>query len=212
MLCSSYKTFTMAALFLGLSAPSAAFSRSPSLVKVDASQRLNKSVLMYQKTSQIDAKDIPSLLLPATIEAQPKADKVAAPKKTKHLMKIDFKKDLSKYLDVTLPYYSLENENAIVDGTTGEYRGMICTVKSEAPIGHEKGEISFFDYLRAAGCISSAAAVLINPTKKRYHYPSEEYSVDVNPAHDKWLKEEMSSIVNGEAFLKRASDPVFLVL
>ena len=64
----------------------------------------------------------------------------------------------------------------------------------------------------SSGCISSAAAVMINPTKKRYHYPSEEYSVDVNPAHDKWLKEEMSTIVNGEAFLKRASDPVFMVL
>ena len=86
----------MAALLLELSAPSAAFSRSPSLVKVDASQRLNKSDLMYRKTSQIDVKEIPSTLLPTTIEAQPKADKVPAPKKTKHLMKIDFKKDLSK--------------------------------------------------------------------------------------------------------------------
>lgn len=190
-------TFTIAAVFSVLSAPSEAFSRSSPL-KVSATQRL-KSDLVYRMAST---------LLPTTI-AEPV---VAAPKKTKHLMKIDFKEDLSKYLDVTLPYYALENEHAIIDGTTGECRGIICSVKIEAPIGCERGDVSFFDVQRASGCIASAVAVLNNPAKKRHHYPCEEYSFDNDPAHDKWLREELSSVVNGEAFLEKSSDPVYLMM
>jgi len=209
MTYSIFKSFTIGTFLFAL-APSAAFSPSSSL-KVDATQRL-KSDLMYRKNIQIDARNVTSTVI-STTSAQFKTNKVAAPKKAKHLVKIDFKKDLSKHLDVTLPYYSLENENAIVDDITGECHGIICTVKRDAPIGRETGEIAMFDFLRAAGCVCTTAAVLANPLKKRHHYPAEVYSVDANPAHDhdKWLKKEISSIANCEAFLEEASDPVFFM-
>ena len=208
MTYSIFKSFTIGTFLFVLSAPSAAFSPSSSL-KVDATQRL-KTDLMYRKNIQIDVRNVTSTFI-STTSAQFKTNKVAAPKKSKHLVKIDFKKDLSKHLDVTLPYYSLENENAIVDDVTGECHGIICTVKRDAPIGRETGDISMFDFLRAAGCVCTTAAVLANPVKKRHHYPAEVYSVDANPAHDKWLKNEISSIANCEAFLEEASDPVFFM-
>ncbi len=209
MTYSLSKPFAIGALFLALSASSEAFSHSSSL-RLSATHRL-KSDLMYRKNSLIDVKNVNPALL-STGSAQSKTNKATAPKKDTHLVKIDFKKDLSKQLDVAMPYYSLENENAIVDGTTGECRGIICTVKREAPIGRETGEISFFEFLRAAGLISSSALILAKPFKKRHHTPAENYSVDVNPAHEKWLRAEISSIVGGESFLDNASDPVFLMM
>ena len=171
---------------------------------------------MYRKNIQIDVRNVTSTVI-STTSAQFKTNKAAAsnpvraPKEAKHLVKIDFKKDLSKHLDVALPYYSLENENAIVDDVTGECHGIICTVKRDAPIGRETGDISMFDFLRAAGCVCTTAAVVANPVKKRHHYPAEVYNVDVNPVHDKWLKKEISSIANCEAFLEEAHDPVFFM-
>lgn len=205
MTYSISKSFTIGALFFVLSASSEAFSHSSS-----HSHRL-KSDLLYRKNSLIDLENVNPALL-STKSAQVKTEATAAPKKDKHLVKIDFEKDLSMQLDVAMPYYSLENENAIVDGTTGEYRGIICTVKREAPIGREAGEISFFEFLRAAGLISSAAVILAKPFKKRHHTPAENYSVDVNPAHENWLRAEISSIVGGQSFFDNASDPVFLTM
>ncbi len=209
MTYSISKSFTFGALFFVLSSSSEAFSHSYSL-RVSATHRL-KSDLLYRKNGLIDLENVNPALL-STTSAQVKTKTTAAPKKDKHLVKIDFKRDLSKQLDVAMPYYSLENENAIVDGTTGDCRGIICTVKNEAPIGREAGEISFFEFLRAAGLISSAAVILAKPFKKRHHTPAESYSVDVNPAHENWLREEISSIVGGESFFDNASDPVFLTM
>lgn len=190
-----------------LSASSEAFSHS---VRVSATLQL-KSDLLYRKNSLIDVENVdPTLLSPTS--AQVKTNMTAASKKDKHLVKIDFKKDLSKLLDVAMPYYSLENENAIVDGTTGECRGIICTVKREAPIGRDTGDISFFEFLRASGVIGSAAVILAKPFKKRHHFPAENYSVDVNPAHENWLRAEISRIVGGQSFFDNASDPVFLTM
>lgn len=203
---SIFKSFTIGALFFALPALSAAFSPSSSM-QVQATQRV-KSVLMYHQDSQIDVENVASTLLSNT---SPQFE-IAAPKKTKHLVKIDFNDHLSKYLDVTRPYYALHNEHAIVDDTTGECHGIICTVKRDAPIARETGGISFFEFLRASGCAASAALALGNPEKKRHHYPASYYNVDTNPDHDEKLQKELSSIANIEVFLEEASDPVFLMM
>ncbi len=204
---SIFKSFTIGAIFFALPALSAAFSHSSSL-QMQAPHH-PKSDLKYRKNSQIDVENVVASSLLST--KSPKFE-TAAPKKAKHLVKIDFKEHLSKYLDVTRPYYALENEHVIVDDTTGECRGIICTVKRDGPIARETGEISFFEFLRAAGCAASAASALCNPAKKRHHYPASYYSVDVNPDHDEKLQRELSSIANCEAFLAEASDPVFLMM
>ena len=132
------------------------------------------------------------------------------PNKSKHLVKIDFKEDLSEYMDVSPPYYSLQNEHAVINDTTGECHGMICTLKSDAPIGFEAGNVSFFDFIRAAGCISSASAILSSPVKKKRFYPASNYMIDVSPAHGVELEKELSNIINVEEFLNEASDPIIL--
>ena len=199
-------------MFFALSAPSAAFSPSSSLqMQVQAQRQRLKSDLMYRKNSQIDVMNVASTRL-STTRPQLTRDEIAAPKKDSHLVKIDFKQDLSQQIDVSHPYYALENEHAIVDDTTGKCHGIICNVKRDAPIGRETGGISFFEFIRAAGCIGSAVLALGNPVKKRSHYPATDYTIDVSPAHDKKLDKELSSIINCEAFLEEDSAPVFLAM
>jgi len=144
-------------------------------------------------------------------------DEIAAPQKTKHLVKIDFKKDLSRCIDSSIPYYALENEYAIIDDTSGEFHGIICTLKRDAPIGCETGGISFFHFLSAAGCMGSACASMENAVKKRFYYPATSYMIDVidvdvdSQNHGVKFEKELSSIANSEEYLEQASsDPIFI--
>ena len=170
------------------------------LVKTEASDLKLKP----RNSGQVDAAHpIPSTKFTPT--------PLAAPKQTKHLVKVDFDKDMSKDFDVTRPYYNLENEHAIIDDTTGGYCGFCCTVKRDTPIGRETGKVSLFDFLRSAGCVNSAAAFFANPVKKSHFYPASDYKVSVNPSHNKRFERELSSISNSnDIFDGSSSDPLFM--
>ena len=83
------------------------------------------------------------------------------------LLPITFEDDIEKFLDITKPYYALDNEYAIVDDTTGEMVGFVCTGKVEMPAGRESGGIPFAEAGRHMGAAGSVAALLRNPQKKR---------------------------------------------
>ena len=94
---------------------------------------------------------------------------LALPSKLHHqsLLPITFENDIEKFLDITKPYYALDNEYAIVDDTTGEMVGFVCTGKVEMPAGRESGGIPFAEAGRHMGAAGSVAALLRNPQKKR---------------------------------------------
>lgn len=80
---------------------------------------------------------------------------------------LTFKEDIRHLLDCDRPYYAIQNEHAIVDDTTGEFTGFICTGLLELPIGREMGDIPFAECLRHAGIAGAITALLRNPKKIR---------------------------------------------
>ena len=92
---------------------------------------------------------------------------VAHTKKTQSLRSLTFEVDIKDFLDNDRPYYTLENEHAIVDDETGEIAGFVCTGRVEIPAGRESAGVPFAECLRHAGVAGSVAALLRNPQKKR---------------------------------------------
>ena len=71
------------------------------------------------------------------------------------------------FLDISRPYYALENEHAIVDDFTGQMVGFVCSARVEMPVGRESGDIPFAEAGRHMAAAGSVAALLRNPQKKR---------------------------------------------
>lgn len=90
------------------------------------------------------------------------------PKKSESLRAITFEDDIEKYFDITKYYYALDNEYAIVDDTTGEMVGFVCTTgRVDMPAGRESGGIPFAEASRHLSAAGSVATLLRNPEKKR---------------------------------------------
>jgi len=89
-------------------------------------------------------------------------------KKSESLRAITFDDDIEKYFDITKYYYALDNEYAIVDDTTGEMVGFVCTTgRVDMPAGRESGGIPFAEASRHLSAAGSVATLLRNPEKKR---------------------------------------------
>jgi len=88
--------------------------------------------------------------------------------KSESLRAITFEDDIEKYFDITKYYYALDNEYAIVDDTTGEMVGFVCTTgRVDMPAGRESGGIPFAEASRHLSAAGSVATLLRNPEKKR---------------------------------------------
>ena len=97
----------------------------------------------------------------ASLSSQP-------PKKSESLRAITFEDDIEKYFDINKYYYALDNEYAIVDDTTGEMVGFVCTTgRVDMPAGRESGGIPFAEASRHLSAAGSVATLLRNPEKKR---------------------------------------------
>lgn len=73
----------------------------------------------------------------------PIQDAVDTATKTESLSPLNFEVDIESFLDVARPYYALKNEHAIVDDSTGETVGFVCTVRGEMPMAGEVGDLAF---------------------------------------------------------------------
>lgn len=92
---------------------------------------------------------------------------IALPTRRESLRPLTFKEDIRHLLDCDRPYYAIQNEHAIVDDTTGEFTGFVCTGLLELPIGREMGDIPFAECLRHAGIAGAITALLRNPKQIR---------------------------------------------
>ena len=89
------------------------------------------------------------------------------PKKMYSLRSVTFEDHIEDYLDITKPYYALDNEFAILDDATDEVVGVVATAQVHMPLGRESGGIPFAEAGRHMGAAGSVAALLRNPQKKR---------------------------------------------
>ena len=128
----------------------------------------NPSTLRFQENDSNVAK-VPSKDSNPTLFMDSDAPTALAShaKKKQSLRPLSFEVDIKDFLDNDRPYYSLENEHAIVDDETGEVVGFVCTGRVEIPAGRESAGIPFAECLRHAGNAGSVAALLDNPKKKR---------------------------------------------
>ena len=106
-------------------------------------------------------------------------------------------------IDIEHPYYALQNECEIIDGTTKEQEGFVCSVRREMPVSRENGGISFGEVGRHSAAAASVAAALKNPKKSRHHYLASDYSWEVVPRKVSVIDQQMASVMNSEQFSMR---------
>lgn len=76
--------------------------------------------------------------------------------------------DIQTVIDVSRPYYALENEGAVKIGD--ETIGFVADVSQEMPFPHEDGKLGFSEITRHMAIAGSVAAALRNPKKSTHYY------------------------------------------
>ena len=75
---------------------------------------------------------------------------------------------LQSVIDVSRPYYALENEGAIKVGD--ETIGFVAEVNPEMPISYEAGDMGYCETARHMAIAGSVAAALANPKQAKHYY------------------------------------------
>ncbi len=109
------------------------------------------------------------------------------------LVQLDFETDIENFIDISRPYYALENEHKITDDETGEVIGFICTGRREMPTSRDSGGLACGEVGRHMAAAGTVAASLMNQSTKRFHYLASNYRVDVSPYKGK-AKAEIPNI------------------
>mmetsp|Transcript_20885 Transcript_20885/g.41923 ORF Transcript_20885/g.41923 Transcript_20885/m.41923 type:complete len:241 (-) Transcript_20885:965-1687(-) len=97
------------------------------------------------------------------------------------LVPLRFEADIENFIDISRPYYALENEHKITDGETGEVIGFVCTGRREMPTSRDSGGLACGEVGRHMAAAGTVAASLKNQSKNRFHYLASNYRVDVSP-------------------------------
>jgi len=97
------------------------------------------------------------------------------------LVPLNFEDDIKKLIDIETPYYALKNEHSIIDESTGESVGFVCTVRREMPISRENGGIAFGEVGRHTAASATVASALKNKKRGRFHYLASDYTCVVGP-------------------------------
>mmetsp|Transcript_9411 Transcript_9411/g.20037 ORF Transcript_9411/g.20037 Transcript_9411/m.20037 type:complete len:241 (+) Transcript_9411:385-1107(+) len=97
------------------------------------------------------------------------------------LVPLRFEADIENFIDISRPYYALENEHKITDGETGEVIGFVCTGRREMPTSRDSGGLACGEVGRHMAAAGTVAASLMNQSKNRFHYLASNYRVDVSP-------------------------------
>lgn len=92
-------------------------------------------------------------------------------RKSSNTYKLDYNA-IQDLIDVSHPYYKLENERAIMTPATEKKNGveLFCTVKTEMPVGREVGLVSLAEAGRHMAIAGSVAAALNQPNKGKHYY------------------------------------------
>jgi hypothetical protein len=87
-------------------------------------------------------------------------------------------------IDVSRPYYKLQNEANIADPLTGESLAFISTVIPEMPLSYENGSMSAAEAGRHGAIAGSVAAALNNRASGKFYYLALDAEIRKKPIND----------------------------
>ncbi len=85
-------------------------------------------------------------------------------------MPLDYDHMIKNKIDVSRPYYALQNEHVLKDKKTNEVKGVICDVIPEMPHGREGGVLTLAEAGRHMAIAGSIASAMVQPKEGKFYY------------------------------------------
>jgi len=83
---------------------------------------------------------------------------------------LDYERDIQTKIDVSRPYYALQNERVVLDKNSKLVQGIACDAHIEMPHGREDGTLTAAEAGRHMAIAGSVASAMIQPKDGKFYY------------------------------------------
>ena len=132
--------------------------------------RHKRNQIMTRSVSSQNNKVIPNL----TEEEYPRLSSILQ-------TPLDYERDIQTKIDVSRPYYALQNKRVVLDKNSKLVQGIACDAHIEMPHGREDGTLTAAEAGRHMAIAGSVASAMIQPKDGKFYYLALEAKMSRKP-------------------------------